>query len=118
MKKLLHNPIGIIAALVMVATLLVIPQTSLARVMISDGTHPGGPGGGEGDPLDSNDYSGGGGGESHEQRIIPRGSGWVLFETSASQVIMLRVNYIEDIPVFSIYIISASELQAEASHVR
>ena len=48
MKKLLQNPIGFMAALVMVATMLIVPQTALARVMISDGTSPGGPGGGPG----------------------------------------------------------------------
>ncbi len=121
MKTLLQNPIVKITALVVVTTLLLVPQASQARMMMSDGTNQGGPGGGgEGDPLDSNDYVGGGGDDTvHERRIIPRDSDLVIYEIeAASHVIMLRVDIMDGVPIFSIYAVSASDLGAEASHVR
>ena len=120
MNTLLQKPFGLMAALVMVLTILILPQAPLARVLISDGTNPGSSGGGEGDPLDSNDYSSGGGdGEVHERRIIPRDSDLVVFDLRASSgVIMLRVDFIGDVPVFSIFIASAAEVRPEASYVR
>ncbi len=120
MKTLLRNPVGLLTALVMVAILLILPQAAQAKMVISDGTHPGGPGGGEGDPLDSNDYGGGGdGGDVHERGIIPGYSDVVLFECmQSSRMIILRVDYLDGVPVFSVYVVSASERDAEASHVR
>ncbi len=120
MKTLLQNPAGLLAALAMVAILLVLPQAAQAKVFLSDGTHPGGPGGGEGDPLDSNDYDGGGDdGDVHERGIIPRDTDVVLFESmQSSRMIILRVDYLDGVPVFSVYAVSASGRDAEASHVR
>ncbi len=120
MKTLLHQPIGLLMALIMLIVLFVLPQASQARVFISDGSG-GGPGGGaEGDPLDSNDYSGGGGGGNvHERHIVPRDSDLVLFDSIASSgTLMLRVEIIDDVPVFFIYIISGGQVAVEASHDR
>jgi hypothetical protein len=120
MKTLLHKPIGLLMALIMLMVLFVLPQASQAKVFLSDGSG-GGPGGGaEGDPLDSNDYSGGGDdGNVHERRIIPRDSDLVLFDAIASsETLMLRVEFIDDVPVFFIYIISSGQAAAEASHDR
>jgi len=120
MNTLLRKPNGIFASLIVVMIMLILPQASLAKVFISDGTNPGSPGGGEGDPLDSNDYSGGGGdGEVHQRRIIPRDFGLIIFDLMASQrTVMLRVDYIGSVPVFSVHVVNVLEFQAEADHVR
>lgn len=121
MKTLLRNPIGIFAALFMLVALFVLPQTAQAKVFLSDGTDSGSPvGGGEGDPLDSNDFSSGGVDDIvHQRSIIPRDSAVVYYEiVSSSQTILLRIEFIGDVPVFSIYAASESELLMEASHDR
>ncbi len=121
MKSLLQKPIGAITSLVMLLTLFLVPQTSLARnPQMSGGSGPGFPGGGEGDPLDSNDSGGGGGGgDVHERSIIPRDyeDGIISFLDSG-QILILRVDYIDGIPVFTVKIVSVKEIRPEASHVR
>lgn len=120
MNKLLPKPIGILAAVFMLLTVIIMPQAAWAKVMISDGSGQGGGGSSEGDPLDSNDYSGGGGDDGvHERRVIPRGFDYIIYDIQvSSQAIMLRVDFIGDIPVFSIYFAADSGVKTEASHVR
>ncbi len=121
MNKLLRKPIGILASLVMVLTMLILPQAALAKVFLSNGDEPSSGGGGsEGDPLDSNDYSGGdGGGSVHQRRVVPRGIDLIPFDTGAFHgIILLRVEFIGDIPVFSLYIADSPQAQPEAGHGR
>jgi len=120
MKTLLRNPIGIFAALVMMVTLFVLPQSAQAKVLLFGGSDPGSPGGGsEGDPLDSNDYTGDGTDDVvHEQKSITRNPSVFYEIKTSSQTLMLRIEFIGDIPVFSIYAVGESGLLPEASHVR
>ena len=121
MMSLLRKSIGTIISLVMLLTMFLVPQYSLARspTMIDEGG-PGGPGGGEGDPLDSNDYDiGGGDGDVHNNRIIPGHSDdHILSILDSGQMLILRVDYLGDIPVFTVQIVSAEEFRLETSYVR
>jgi len=106
----------------MLLTMFLVPQSSLAKSpTIFDEGGPGGPGGGEGDPLDSNDYDigGGDGGDVHNNRIIPGGHGdHILSILESGQMLILRVDYLGDIPVFTVQIVSAEEFRLETSYVR
>ena len=120
MMSLLRKPIGALTSLVMMLTLFLVPQSSLAR---SPGMSDGNgrlPGGGEGDPLDSNDYSSGGGGSDvHDYRFIPKDyDEGIINILGTGQMMILRVTYIGEIPVFTVEIISSLDSRAEASHVR
>ncbi len=116
----LRKPIGILVALVMLAALFMMPATAQARIFLASGDdHGSGGGDTEGDPLDSNDYSSGGGGSSHEQRINPGDSDLLILEImNSSQTIILRIDYISGVPIFRIHVLSDSELGLEGKHDR
>ena len=125
MKTLLQIPSGMLLALAMLVILIASPQESLAKVWLSNGSNsgsPGSPGSGasEGDPLDSNDY-----GDDPIDDIVyePPGASFdsqLVFRDIGSwpQVIMLQVDFIGGVPVFSIQVVTDSGLRTEASHVR
>ena len=120
MMSFLRKPVGAASSLAMLLSLFLVPQLSLAKApgMSDGGGHS--PGGGEGDPLDSNDYSSGGGGSDvHSGRIIPRDIDEGIIKILGNgQMMILRVDYIGDIPVFTVEVIAVQMPRAEASHVR
>ena len=120
MNTLLRKPLIIFASLIMMVMVLILPQVSSAKMFISDGSSPGSPGGGEGDPLDSNDYSGDGDdGAVHQRRDIPRDFNLTIFDLGAtSTTILVQVEYLGNVPVFTFHVVNISDYQSEAKHVR
>lgn len=120
MKTMLRNTLGTLVILILVTVMMAAPPEALARMQMSNGNGQQG-GGGEGDPLDSNDYGSGdgsGGDIVHQRRIVPRGPDGVIFDLEASgKRLILRVDFLGEVPVFYLEIISVGESRVEANHV-
>ncbi len=121
--SVLFKPLGALVSLVMLLSMTLVPQSSLARSpQISNGNGgSSGGGSGEGDPLDSNDYNSGGsgGGNVHSRSIS--GPGWgagISRLISSDQMMILHVSYINNVPVFTVEIIAADDSSPEAGYVR
>ncbi len=121
MKTMLQNTLGTLVLLILVTVMMVAPPAALAKMQMSNGNGNNGGNGSEGDPLDSNDTGGGdgsGGDIVHQRRIAPPGSHDVIFDIQASgKRLILRVEFLGDVPVFRLEIISGRELRVEANHV-
>ncbi len=122
MKKMLQNTLGTLVLVILVIVMIVAPPAAQAKMQESNGHGPpGGGGAGEGDPLDSNDSGNGdGSGDAigHNRRMMPHGPGGVVFDLQASDLrLILRVDFLGEVPIFRIEIISARDLLMEANHV-
>ncbi len=113
-----------LAALFFLLTLLVSPLPTLARVNCSSNYTDGASGESspEGDPLDSNDAGSGGGGQIDiQERGSAFDSGSNLFGADrllGAKILLLQIDVLNGVPVFSLRVVSILEVQVEANHVR
>jgi hypothetical protein len=90
MKNLLSHWSGRLMFLLIPASLIasfLVPANVLAKVYMSNGG--GGADGTEGDPLDTNDYGGGGGGDVHDQGGALPPSDSYIFELERFQILLI-----------------------------